>query len=358
MMVNCSLVPKIVVCLVLWGFIPKSSIIFFSIFVSIYIPVLRWFVAAYFLNYLRETLLVADNYKIGEWYLGWPSWLSFRPYYGRPLQAYFNLQVVRDFNVRHGSTLYGYHPHGIFPMGVISAHISMHPANHIADYVGTISLQFRIPMWREALLRHGLVDVKRETCMRILRAGHSLVLVPGGAREALLAVNQGRPRFHSHKKSLFDKNEINTIINGYDDDEEGSVVKLLLRRSFFELALRSSVKFICPVYCPGELGLFEGPRKEAVPGWLGRMQLRLKDIFGYTIPLVWGTGGWAGILPGRGPLHLHVGQPISVQCLDVNDNDDDEGNRVELLMAKYEAELRRLHVQSKCPRPISIHRIK
>lgn len=44
-------------------------------------------------------------------------------------------------------------------------------------------LHFRIPLWRDLLTHFGTVDGTRENCRALLRAGESILVFPGGARE-------------------------------------------------------------------------------------------------------------------------------------------------------------------------------
>jgi 1-acyl-sn-glycerol-3-phosphate acyltransferase len=44
-------------------------------------------------------------------------------------------------------------------------------------------LHFQIPLWRDLLARFGTVDGTRENCERLMRAGESILVFPGGGRE-------------------------------------------------------------------------------------------------------------------------------------------------------------------------------
>lgn len=44
-------------------------------------------------------------------------------------------------------------------------------------------LHFKIPLWRELLTQHGVVDGTRENCGALMDAGESILVFPGGARE-------------------------------------------------------------------------------------------------------------------------------------------------------------------------------
>jgi 1-acyl-sn-glycerol-3-phosphate acyltransferase len=44
-------------------------------------------------------------------------------------------------------------------------------------------VHFRIPLWRDLLRRYGVVDGTRDNCARLMAAGESVLVFPGGARE-------------------------------------------------------------------------------------------------------------------------------------------------------------------------------
>lgn len=44
-------------------------------------------------------------------------------------------------------------------------------------------VHFRVPLWRDVLRRYGVVDGTRENCAKLMAAGESVLVFPGGARE-------------------------------------------------------------------------------------------------------------------------------------------------------------------------------
>ena len=44
-------------------------------------------------------------------------------------------------------------------------------------------VHFQVPLWRDLLVRFGTVDGTRENCEALMRAGESILVFPGGARE-------------------------------------------------------------------------------------------------------------------------------------------------------------------------------
>ena len=108
-----------------------------------------------------------------------------------------------------------------------------------------------------------------------------------------------------------------------------------------------------------EMTLFATQKVQS--GWLKRGQELLKSIVGYTIPVAWGTGGFGGFMPGRGPLNIYVGDAIDVAQSEfiakLNENEREEEAVIEHLMDLYEADLQRLHSFSKWPQKLIITRL-
>jgi 2-acylglycerol O-acyltransferase 2 len=87
----------------------------------------------------------------------------------------------------------GYHPHGIISVGVFVNFGT--EANRVSEVLKgikvhglTLNSQFNMPFWREYLLSMGFCSVSRKSCDYILsqkEKGTAILLVPGGAREAL-----------------------------------------------------------------------------------------------------------------------------------------------------------------------------
>lgn len=62
------------------------------------------------------------------------------------------------------------------------------PTAGITNHCMTLSANFRAPLIREWCLLHGLRSCSRRSCINMLqRAGNSILLVPGGAAEAITA---------------------------------------------------------------------------------------------------------------------------------------------------------------------------
>ena len=88
--------------------------------------------------------------------------------------------------------LFCYHPHGVISMGANAA-LSTNGCNFDRVFPGlqrksvTLNLLFHVPFFREYILAAGYVSANKETMRNHLQTGCSLVLIPGGAAEALHA---------------------------------------------------------------------------------------------------------------------------------------------------------------------------
>jgi 1-acyl-sn-glycerol-3-phosphate acyltransferase len=58
---------------------------------------------------------------------------------------------------------------------------------HTGVYLRSLAdhFHFRLPGWREALVRFGGVEGTRENCARLMAAGENILVYPGGAREVM-----------------------------------------------------------------------------------------------------------------------------------------------------------------------------
>jgi len=161
------------------------------------------------------------------------------------------------------------------------------------DYrVATLSSNFRVPLLRDWLMAIGLVDVCKKSLSYLLHHGKSVMIVIGGAAEALDA----RPG-------------------------ENKLV-LRKRKGFIRLALETGASLV-PIYLFGENHLYTQVKNERgtkLRGW----QDKLKDKLGFSMPLFHGRGIWnydVGFLPFRHPIVTVIGKPIEVPMME-NPTDD------------------------------------
>lgn len=88
--------------------------------------------------------------------------------------------------------IFCYHPHGVLAMGCNTA-LNTNGCNfdavfpQIQRFGVTLNLVFRIPFFRDWLLWLGFISADRVSLSQTLQQGHSVVLVSGGALEALYA---------------------------------------------------------------------------------------------------------------------------------------------------------------------------
>ena len=140
------------------------------------------------------------------------------------------------------------------------------------------SVLFRIPIVREMSLLFGAVDAGKANCERLLRAGSSVVVFPGGIDEMPLS-----------------------------GDGPTSDVRLRTRTGFIRMAVTHGVP-VLPTFCFGELEAVSAvsPLPAGLSRWLQK-SLRIS-----TTAFV---GRFNLFLPHRVPFVLCVGAPIAVaQC--------------------------------------------
>lgn len=186
----------------------------------------------------------------------------------------------------------------------------------ITNTLLTLDANFRVPLYRDYLLRLGLASVSRESCENILTRGgpngegmgRAITIVVGGARESLDAL-PGKLR-----------------------------LVLGRRKGFVKLAIRTGADLV-PVLAFGENDLYEQVDGKQHP-WIQKMQLLVKKWMGFTVPLAHARGVFnydVGLMPYRRPINVVVGRPIMVQAADRPDP-----AYVDAMHAAYVTELRRL----------------
>lgn len=106
---------------------------------------------------------------------------------------YFPVRLVKTTELPSNRTyLFAYHPHGVISMGCNTA-LNTNACGFDRIFPGiqrlgvTLNVAFCAPLYREWMMAAGFVNADRKTLEKSLLQGYSIVLVPGGAREALLA---------------------------------------------------------------------------------------------------------------------------------------------------------------------------
>jgi 2-acylglycerol O-acyltransferase 2 len=231
-----------------------------------------------------------------EWFRRQKFWSLFASYFPARLHRTTELPPTRKY-------VFGYHPHGIISHGAFAAFATealgfaqLFPG--ITNTLLTLDSNFRVPFYRDYLLRMGLASVSRESCTNLLSKGgpngegmgRAITIVIGGARESLLT--------------------------------EPGTLRLVLRcrRGFIKLAISTGADVV-PVLCFGENDIYEQLSPAQHP-WLYKIQLGLKKMTGFTTPIFHARGVFnydVGIMPYRRPMNIVVGRPVLVKQQKVPD---------------------------------------
>jgi hypothetical protein len=212
-------------------------------------------------------------------------WLQRLPVW-RYVSDYFpgRLVVTQKLDPSHRYVI-GLHPHGIIGMSLFTNvfwDVSDSRQRIGVDWrVVTVTASFMIPVWRELVLACGLVDARPAVVDRLLQRGTSVMIVVGGALEAL-------------------------------DARPGSTELTLARRKgFVRLALRHRAHLV-PCFSFGENELYD--QAPNPPGSrLRRFQLFCIKYLGFTLPIIRGRGVFQysfGVLPHRRPVTTVIGAPL------------------------------------------------
>lgn len=208
-------------------------------------------------------------------------WSLFASYFPARLHRSAELPPTRKY-------IFGYHPHGIISHGAFASFgtealgfSQLFPG--ITNTLLTLDSNFRVPLYRDYALAMGLASVSRESCENLLTRGgpnnegmgRAITIVVGGARESL--------------------------------DSSPNSLKLVLKRrkGFVKLAIRTGADLV-PVLGFGENDLYEQFDAAKHPR-VHKMQLIVKRIFGFTVPLFHARGVFnydVGLLPYRRPLNV------------------------------------------------------
>jgi 2-acylglycerol O-acyltransferase 2 len=180
-----------------------------------------------------------------------------------------------------------------------------------------VGVHFDIPLWREFIMAMGFVDVSRESIQWLLSAGKSVVVVTGGALEAL----EAKP----------------------------GVCRLVIekRRGLIQLALEHGARLV-PAYTWGENELWN--QVSNPPGSLLRgLQTWFKDLFKWSPVVVSGRGifqySW-GVLPFRRKLTTVLGKPLELPRIVAPTEEDIrewQGKYIDALQELYERHNSALH---------------
>jgi len=210
---------------------------------------------------------------------------------------YFPVELKKESNLDPSKNyLFLYHPHGVNSMGCNMA-LNTDACGFDRIFPGvnrsicTLNVSFWVPFFRELMLAVGFVSANRQTLIQLLTRKNSaivksVVLVPGGAAEAL----------HAHP----------------------GIFHLCLRnrKGFIRIALETGCSLV-PCIGFGENDIIEtvydtdvissSPSKSSYPILL-KLQTLLKNYMTFSLPIA------THIFPRRKKLTVVVGNPIQFDC--------------------------------------------
>ncbi len=169
------------------------------------------------------------------------------------------------------------------------------------------SILFSIPIVREMSLWFGAVDASKKTCEKVLSAGASLVLYPGGLDEA---------------------NTVTVESDAGGKAKAAADVALRTRTGFIRLAVKYNTP-VLPVFTFGELEAVDAVNllPSRITKWLQKRLRMSTTIF---------LGRFYSFIPYRVPFHMCIGRPVPVKwCPDGTPE------------AEIDAEVRRVHAAYK-----------
>eukprot|EP01012_Entosiphon_sulcatum_P049529 TRINITY_DN68154_c0_g1_i1.p1 TRINITY_DN68154_c0_g1~~TRINITY_DN68154_c0_g1_i1.p1 ORF type:complete len:1335 (-),score=175.27 TRINITY_DN68154_c0_g1_i1:16-4020(-) len=237
----------------------------------------------------------------------WPAIRNFRPLWDL-MARYFRLRLVPIGKLKPGTQyLFGFHPHGVFPLTVVWGGLTSEWRQNYPDvemHAHGASIMFAIPMLRDVLLWLGCRDVSRKALVYALGHKASPIIVPGGQAEM---------------------RESNRTPD--------TIVLVSKHRGFIKLALEHGTPLV-PLVAFGEDTILDNISLPHIQNWFLRH-------FGFGYP-IFPYGRWSLPLPRRTRLTLIVGEPIPVPTIAEPTAAD-----VERLHAKYFAAVKKLFDEQK-----------
>lgn len=260
-----------------------------------------------------------------EWLRSWPNLRWTGQYFPTTLHKTCELRDdTGDNNSQQKRPfIFLYHPHGVIAMGVNAA-LNTNGCDFDKKFPGlsnrwgvTLNIAFYVPLYREWMLALGFVSANKATLKQKLLEGDSIVLVPGGAMEALYA--------HSEESS------------SSSDESTGAnastvTLSLARRRGFIRLAQETGATLV-PCFGFGENRIFDTLATSSSGGgsnfrsWLFAGQQALYKACSFSTPIL----TWP--FPRQRPIDVVVGAPVVLSA-----NDD-----VETCFRLYETALRQLY---------------
>jgi len=208
--------------------------------------------------------------------------------------------------------LMGYHPHGIISFGAQVAFMTegtgwSQKFPRLTPRLATLNINLKMPFLREFIGRMGAITAEASALHSALVPGNAVILVVGGAAEAL-------------------------------DTKPGEYVLTLARRNgFFRIALQHGADLV-PTFGFGENDLYEVQEGNS---WMKTFQHKAYKLMSFSMPLFHGRSMFTynvGVLPFRKPVTVVVGDPIRTEKIE-----NPTKEQIEELKEKYIAALRQLY---------------
>eukprot|EP01116_Phalansterium_solitarium_P011034 TRINITY_DN26644_c0_g1_i1.p1 TRINITY_DN26644_c0_g1~~TRINITY_DN26644_c0_g1_i1.p1 ORF type:complete len:348 (-),score=79.07 TRINITY_DN26644_c0_g1_i1:54-1097(-) len=247
----------------------------------ILVPVFWWFYLPYLVWVFIDRETGHNGGRIVPFVRRLRVWKYFRDYFPSQLLVVEPLDPSQTY-------VFGIHPHGIIGMScwanLLNDASGVRSLLKGIDYrVVTLPINFNVPFFRDFVLSLGAIASSRRSIMSALSAKKSVIIVVGGAAEALMA---------------------------YPGNESLVLGK---RKGFVRLALETGSHLV-PMYSFGENDLYDQVLKPH-GSLVRRLQDWAKRKTGISFPLFHGRGIWNydfGILPHRRKILTIVGRPIKV----------------------------------------------
>ena len=238
------------------------------------------------------------SYETIEWVRSLPTFWASTAYFPAVLHKTADLDPSKPY-------ILSYHPHGVIGMGV-NCTLNTNCAGFRELFPGlrrwgvTLREVFYFFMVRDYILLAGFISADREALVSKLRQGDSIVLITGGAAEALYA-QSGRFTLYLKK-----------------------------RRGFLKMALETGAGVV-PCLGFGENDAFSTLDVAKHDASLMDLLLKIRKVLRFSTPIV----TWP--IPRRNPIHVVVGAPVHFA----------PGTSVEDCHAQYVAALTKLYNEHK-----------
>ncbi|KAJ3284866.1 diacylglycerol O-acyltransferase 1 [Rhizoclosmatium sp. JEL0117] len=189
--------------------------------------------------------------------------------------------------------IFGFHPHGILAIshfmtfGTEALGLSKLYPDLGMVHTTTLASNFSVPIVKDYFMAVGMISVDKEALQYVLRRGESVVIVVGGAREAMDA----RPGTN--------------------------VLSLQKRFGFVKIALQTGAPLV-PVFAFGENDIWDQV-DNGMGTYVRSFQELVKKIFGFSPVLVYGR---FGILPYRRDINVVIGKPMIVPKIENPTHED------------------------------------